>query len=577
MKTILYLLKLYLKYLGIKIWIILLFSLIIALLDGIGISMLIPLLESVNVGQNSDKSNFLLSVIYFFGLNSSLTEVLLFIFLIFLIKSVVRFFLGSAQAYFNKILAVRLKTQMYGDILDVSYSYYTKHNTGYFVTLINEHLNVMIHSFAIFVNFIIAFIMSLTYLFLATTLSWKIAIISASMGSVMIGLMTYIVRYIRKISRMSAKISNQNTQIAVQAIYAFKYIVSTFSYKPIKQNFRNSINEQASLGYKAGVTQSLQRSLQELSLISLLILLITVEVVWLNRPLESVLVILLIFYRAINQLLSIQNNYQSLILKIGNIEMVDREMQNLVLNKVKNGHLPLEEPINSSTVVFDNVSHSYGKLNVLTNISFELLPNKITALVGPSGGGKSTIVDILTGLIIPKNGAVLINGVSLEKLNLQQWRSKIGYVNQDVMLFDDSIWNNVCMYDPNAVEEDIVAACEQANIWGFIKNTSEGLKMNIGDRGVRLSGGQRQRISIARELYKKPELLILDEATSALDFESEQIISESIDKLKGLMTVVIIAHRLTTISRADVILNLHKGKVIKHSSYDEFINYKVLN
>ena len=142
------------------------------------------------------------------------------------------------------------------------------------------------------------------------------------------------------------------------------------------------------------------------------------------------------------------------------------------------------------------------------------------------------------------------------------------------MLFDDSIWNNITLYVIDASEEKIREACESANIWEFVYGAELGLQTMIGDRGIRLSGGQRQRLSIARELYKKPDLLILDEATSALDAESESVIKEAIEKLKGTMTVVIIAHRLSTIKHADNVIVMEKGRIIESGSYNELIQSK---
>jgi subfamily B ATP-binding cassette protein MsbA len=576
MSTIIYLFKIYRKHLNNKIWILLLLSLFIAALDGIGISMLMPLLESVEIAKGVDKTNWLFKITQILGVYGSLKGVLLFMFGVFLFKAIARFSMGWFQANLNRALQLKLKKQMYQDVLEVDYRYYLKHNTGHFITVLNTHLVSLINSFNSFVQFVTALIMTLTYMVMAAVLSWQVAIISLIIGSIVIGLLSYVVKYIKNLSRKSANVDKKNSQIAIQAIYAFKYVVSTSSYAPIQKLFNDSITKISLLTFKTQIAQSFIRSLQELVTVSLLISLILVEVVWMKQPITAVFVVLLLFYRGINQMLNIQNNYQTLISQIGNIESAENELQNLQKYKAVSGNIVVQKPLNSESIFFEGVYQKYRDQSdyVLQDVHMEIPKNQTVALVGPSGAGKSTMVDILTGLLKPTKGYVLFDSIPLREIDYRSWRSRIGYVNQDVMLFDDTLWNNITMFDPEATEEQIKKACLSANIWEFVSGTEEGLQTKIGDRGIRLSGGQRQRLSIARELYKQPDLLILDEATSALDAESESVIKEAIESLKGKMTVVIIAHRLSTIKDADKVYVMDKGKIVESGSYTELIQSK---
>jgi len=210
---------------------------------------------------------------------------------------------------------------------------------------------------------------------------------------------------------------------------------------------------------------------------------------------------------------------------------------------------------------------------VLKNISLTIPARTSVALVGESGAGKSTLVDLLTLALRPSRGELLIDGVPGEEIQLQSWRRQIGYVSQETVVFDDSIANNICMWkgDPNrdqALMQRVREAARQAHIAHFIEELPQGYDTLVGDRGVRLSGGQRQRLFIARELFRKPNLLILDEATSALDTESERYIQQSIDALKGQITVVMIAHRLSTIRNVDHVFVFDKGRLIEEGPYD---------
>lgn len=210
------------------------------------------------------------------------------------------------------------------------------------------------------------------------------------------------------------------------------------------------------------------------------------------------------------------------------------------------------------------VTYAYpeGEGNVIENACFHIRKGETVAFVGTSGAGKSTMVDILLGLLPPQQGKILVDGMDVYK-NLRTWQKEIGYIPQTIYLSDDSIRNNVAfgIEEEEIEEQAVIAALKQAQLYDFVDTLPEGLDTCVGDRGIRLSGGQRQRIGIARALYHNPEILVLDEATSALDNDTEAAVMEAIDSLKGQKTIIIIAHRLTTIKNADTIYEVKDGKV----------------
>jgi ABC-type multidrug transport system fused ATPase/permease subunit len=193
------------------------------------------------------------------------------------------------------------------------------------------------------------------------------------------------------------------------------------------------------------------------------------------------------------------------------------------------------------------------------------------ALVGRSGAGKTTLVDVLMGFYEPTSGAVLVDGVPLQDLDINSWRGHIGFVPQDAFLFNMSLRENLLWSKTDATEEQLRQACLQANAIEFIEKLPQGYDTLVGERGVRLSGGQRQRIALARALLRQPEVLILDEATSALDSHSERMIQESIEKISQHTTIVVIAHRLSTIQKADCIYVLDEGRVVESGSFGELM------
>lgn len=225
----------------------------------------------------------------------------------------------------------------------------------------------------------------------------------------------------------------------------------------------------------------------------------------------------------------------------------------------------------SSAIEFKKVTFAYGEKEILKQIDLKVAKGSTVALVGPSGGGKSTLLDLIPRFTDPVSGEILIDGQNIRNLTQNSLRSLMGVVNQESILFNDSIYNNIVFGRQGFSQEDVENAAKIANAHEFILKTEEGYETNIGDRGVKLSGGQKQRLCIARAVLGNPPLMLLDEATSALDTESEKLVQEALDKLMINRTTIVIAHRLSTIQHADVIVVVESGKIVEQGSHSELI------
>jgi len=225
----------------------------------------------------------------------------------------------------------------------------------------------------------------------------------------------------------------------------------------------------------------------------------------------------------------------------------------------------------SDAIVFRDVDFAYGDKPILHGINLEISKGKTVALVGPSGGGKSTLVDLIPRFMDVGAGAVLFDGRDVRDVRQESLRTMIGTVNQESILFNDSVFNNIAFANENATAEEVERAARIANAHAFILKMEEGYQTNIGDRGAKMSGGQRQRICIARAVLKNPPIMLLDEATSALDTESEKLVQESLYKLMENRTTVVIAHRLSTVQNADKIVVIDAGRIVEQGTHQELL------
>ena len=279
---------------------------------------------------------------------------------------------------------------------------------------------------------------------------------------------------------------------------------------------------------------------------------------------------MVIFYSVINPAKDLTKAMYSIQRGLASMERVD-----VILNAVN----PIADPAEPRSpakfkgkVTYNDVTFGYDpEIPVVRNVNLTIEPGQTVALVGQSGSGKSTMADLLPRFYDVNQGSVSIDGIDVRDMKVHEVRSYMGNVNQEAILFNDTIFNNIAFGVKNATMEQVIEAAKIANAHDFIMATEDGYQTSIGDRGCRLSGGQRQRLSIARAILKNPPILILDEATSALDSESEKLVQEALERLMKNRTTLVIAHRLSTIRNASLICVMHEGEIVERGTHDELI------
>ena len=306
-------------------------------------------------------------------------------------------------------------------------------------------------------------------------------------------------------------------------------------------------------------------------------LLFYTAVVFLKTEPAALLIIIFIFARLWPSFTSLQSNVQHVIAMMPSYTALKALTRDLDLHKETMN--PASETAitgKNASIQFENVGFRYDDASSfeLKGLNFEILASGMTAFIGESGAGKSTIIDLLMGLLKPTEGRIMVDGVEINESNMFHWRKRFGYVPQDPFLFNSTIKENLLRFTPEATEEELMEALRLSAALEFVERLPEGTDTVIGDGGIRLSGGERQRIVLARALLRRPQILVLDEATSSLDNENEFKIQKAVESLSEKMAVVVIAHRLSTIKNADNIIIVSGGLITMQGTYEELLAKK---
>ncbi|MCC8113385.1 MAG: ABC transporter ATP-binding protein/permease [Bacteroidales bacterium] len=278
---------------------------------------------------------------------------------------------------------------------------------------------------------------------------------------------------------------------------------------------------------------------------------------------------MVIFYSIINPAKDLSKAAYAIQKGLASMQRVDRILN--ADNPIKDPQNPRQLPMADADIKYEDVTFAYGDREVINDVNLEIPAGATVALVGQSGSGKTTLADLLPRFYDVARGRITIGGIDIRDLKVHDLRSLMGNVNQEAILFNDTIYNNITFGVENATMQQVEEAAKIANAREFILSTEQGYDTVIGDRGCRLSGGQRQRLSIARAILKNPPILILDEATSALDSESEHLVQEALERLMRNRTTIVIAHRLSTIRNSDMICVLHEGRIVERGTHDELL------
>ena len=506
----------------------------------------------------------------------SLRRLCLIIFSVFLFKNIFLYIKNILVSYVQFSLIVRIRNRLYRHIHALSMSYFNRKKSGELASVMMNDVNVMQNAFT--TTFQKLLVEPLNILFFGAILfiiDWKLSLVAlltlplAGFLYVSVG-----VSIRRKSKRIQEKIASI-MHILTEALYSIR-VIKAFATKDHEiQKFETEGNRYFHLLFRRAKLNNLATPINEI-----IGVLIGVILLWYGgmQVIQTETLTSEDFLRFILVLFAMLAPIKTLgtvNITIQNSLAAAERVFKVIDSKPDINDKPDAKEIESFSeeIRFDNVSFDYGEESapVLKKISFSISKGSVVALVGSSGAGKSTIADLIPRFYDTTSGSLKIDGEDIREYKLSNLRKMMGIVSQEVILFNDTVKNNISYGQPETKESDIISAAKSANAMEFIDSLPEGLDTVIGERGIKLSGGQKQRLSIARAIIKNPPVLILDEATSSLDSESEKLVQQAIEQLMKDRTVLIIAHRLSTVRNADEIVVLEKGQVVEMGNHETLI------
>jgi subfamily B ATP-binding cassette protein MsbA len=546
-------------------------------MDGLGLAMFIPLLQMVDEGSASANSgnmgnlSFLADIFSYFGVSLTLLTVLVVIFIFFTLKGLMKFAEGYARVNFEQLFINKIRRRNICGLSNFSYKVFVNSDIGRIQNTFSGEVEKVKQAYRLYFVSVQYGIFVLVYISMALVANPKFALLVVLGG----GLTNIIFRKMQKKTKSLSKKSTADSHafqgLLIQKVTFFKYLKSTglihkYADKLVKQN---DLIQQSQR--KTGLIAATLGSMREPLIILVVMSVILIQVNVFHQGIGVIILSLLLFYRALVSLMGVQNFWNQFLNFSGSLENMTAFNAELKAGREIVGAKTFSGFKNKMEL--KALSFYYEQSRILENIDFSIRKNESIAIVGESGSGKTTFINVLTGLLSPSKGAVLIDGENLEEMNKETYQRKIGYITQEPVIFNDTIFNNITFWDePTATNKArFTEALKKASIYELVMNQPLKEDALLGSNGINVSGGQKQRLSIARELYKEVDFLFMDEATSALDSETEKEIQENIQELKGKYTILIIAHRLSTIRNVDRVVLLNKGRIQEVGAFEELL------
>ncbi len=585
----------YKKYLFLSVF----FNVLSALLNIFSFAALIPILQILFQVDGGLRANELLpwafdrdvlqnNLSYYVQemiISTSATTTLLIIGLFLAFTTFLKtmaYFLSSATVMPIRTGVVKdIRNMLYNKITSLSLSFFSEERKGDIIARMSGDVQEVENSIMSSLDMLFKNpILIVAYLVTLIVISWQLTIFTIIFAPVFIWFMGFVGRKLKAKSIIAQSLWSDTMSQVEETLGGLRIIKAFNAEEKMNDRFDKVNSSYRTQLLKVTIRQQLAHPMSEfLGTVMIIVVLWVGGILVLNKSLldgPTFIYYLVMLYSIINPLKDFSKASYNIPKGLASMERIDKILKAEI--DIKDKENPVHIKSFDHQIEFRHVSFAYTDTHtdelqyVLKDINLVIPKGKTVALVGQSGSGKSTLLDLIPRYYDVQEGEVLIDGINVKDLGIHDLRSLIGNVNQEAILFNDTIKNNIKFGKEDATDEEIMRAAKIANAYDFIMETENGFDTNIGDRGGRLSGGQRQRISIARAILKNPPILILDEATSALDTESERLVQDALYRLMKTRTTVAVAHRLSTIKNSDEICVIHEGRIVERGTHDELMS-----
>lgn len=534
------------------------------LLEGIGVTTFVPLLnfELTQGAQAVDTiSNFIHAIFRFLHIPFLPKFLLLFIVFLFMAKALVGVLSDYVRVRMNADFEQKTREKLFNAQLRSSWSHLLTQRLGHLETIILVDIascKEMLARTTVSIIFITNIIMYLAVVF---SVSWQITLLTILLGGLSFFVFRPIASRIYDLSIARSSAQHDTAHHVTEHLSGMKSVKTFGAEEPAIQRGTNFFATLRMLSIRIDMLRIITVAIVVPAAVLYVAVIFGLAFRFNVVAVAALPTVVYLIYRIFSYVQQLQDSMQLIngaIPYLKNVlDYLDRATGRAEIDTGEKDFTLKEE------IRFDNVRFAYDTKEVLKGVSFAVKRGTMVGLIGPSGAGKTTTVDLLLRLLSPRSGAITVDGVASSDISLQEWRTHIAYVPQEPFLLHDTIRSNIAFYDGSITDEDVWEAAKLAHVDEFIRSKDGGLDTLVGERGIQLSAGQRQRITIARALARKPDVLILDEATSALDAETETHIQRMLLELKGKVTIIVIAHRLSTILHSDNLIVIEEGRIVE--------------
>ncbi|MBI4160646.1 MAG: ABC transporter ATP-binding protein [Candidatus Yanofskybacteria bacterium] len=545
------------------------------ILGGFGIGAIVPLFSFVARQGTADDmvTKIFRETLQFFGIPFSLPFVISVLVLLFIAKALFLYVANIVNAKAVADYTMATRSELFDNTMRAKWQYLLDRKVGHLTQVMSEDVDLsagVLVSISVFIIFFTSFI---SYAAIALTISPYITIATIAIGIILSIFIKPVLYKIRQIIGRETVLRKDVAHMINQHLIGSKTVKSMIVESSVIQLGREKFRELSRRKMSVLRHQAVMATFLEPLTLAVIIPIFLFSY---RNPEFNIASFAAVLY-LVQKMFSF---VQSMQLRLGAINEGIPHLSAVVqcqeeIRQYQERQAGLDHFEFHSTIRLENVNFSYGNGDRLFDaLNLTIRKGEMVGLVGQSGSGKTTVADLLLRLFEPSGGTIMVDGMNVSDINLYVWRSKIGYVSQDMFLLNDTIAKNIRFYDESITDDDIEQAAKLAHIYDFIEQRPEKFNAVVGERGVKLSAGQRQRIVLARMIARKPEILILDEATSALDNESEVAIKNSLENLRGKVTMLVIAHRLSTVMSSDRIAFLEGGAIAEEGSPEELLKNK---